>query len=256
MQLELVDGSTIVGVTLLRGTMTGPMMLPAVVLGVHGRELLDKVPATGRKIGFYTSQVLDLGNGGAIVHESQGSDLATLLRQVKPDAVHHARPVLDKLPMPKVIAIAKHDATETANHALALRWFDAFSRHDRAAYAELLADDLVSMSASAPKDRDKAAEVADADALWKGFPDARLTVEHQWAAGRYVATEARLDATNTGDMPAMHVAKTGRTLVLPMLVIAEIADGKIHRAWRFDQSTGAAMSLCDQGELPCANAAR
>jgi ketosteroid isomerase-like protein len=228
-QLELVTGHTIVGVTLLTGTMTG--------------ELKPAMPATNNKIGIYFAQVIDLDDRGRGTHEADFYDLATLLGQMKPDPKRPVRAAIDKPAMPKEVVIAKDDDKEKANLAAVKKMMDAFSAHDAKAYGELLADDVQWSEQAAPKDLDKKTTIAHAQAFWKGFSDAKLTADKQWAAGDYVATLGTLDATNDGDVPEMHNQKKGKKVHVPFLALARLEGGKVKAHWLYDQAIALEMQL-------------
>lgn len=234
--LELVDGHTIVAVSLQTGTMTGTMKSP-----------MGDMPATKNKIGLLTAQVLDANDKGEATHDSEFEDLATMFGQMKPDPKHPVRPAMDKLPMEKTVVVAKDDDAEKANKDVANKVMDAFNNHDAKAMAGLVTDDVKWSEQSNPKDWDKKALETNAAAFFKAFPDAKLSNDKQYAAGNYVATVGSLTGTNNGDMPEMHLKKTGKKVDVPYLMVQEIENGKVKNAWLFDQGLAFASQL---GLLP------
>jgi ketosteroid isomerase-like protein len=230
-QLELISGHTIVGVTLLTGTMTGDLKGPIAM------------PATKNKIGLYLVQVVDLDDRSRASHEAEFYDLATMMGQMKPDPKHPVRPVIDKLPTPKEVVIAKDDDKEKANLATVNKLMEAFSAHDAKGFGELLADDVKWIGQPAPKDLDKKGAIANAQALWKGFSDVKLTADKQWAAGDYVATLGMFDATNDGDVPEMHIPKTGKKVHVPFLSLARLDGAKVKVHALHDQALALEMQL-------------
>jgi predicted ester cyclase len=223
--LELVSDHTLIGVTLLTGTMTGDFKGPIAM------------PATKNKIGLLVGQVIELDGGARAIHEADFYDLQTLLGQMKPDPKRPVRPIIDdRLPMPKEVLVTKDVKEEKANLATATMMMNAFSAHDAKIFGELLADDVRWIAQSEPKDLDKKGAVANAQALWKGFSDVRMTADKQWAAGDYVATVGAFDATNDGDVPEMHLKKTGKKVHIPFLAITRLEGGKIKALWLNDQA--------------------
>lgn len=232
-QLILVDGHTIVGVALIHGTMTGTMKTP-----------MGDLPATKNKVGLYTSQVIDGNDKGEATHEWEFVDLATMMGQMKPDPKHPVRAAADKLAMPLETVIAKDDDAEKANKDVATKVMDAFNKHDAKAMGDLLADKVVWSEQANPKDWTSKKEVeTNAQGFWKAFSDAKLSSDKQYAAGAYVATTGTLTGTNDGDMPAMHLKKTGKSVNVPYLMIMKIDGGKVTNAWLFDQGLAFATQL-------------
>jgi ketosteroid isomerase-like protein len=215
-QLELISGHTIIGITLVRGTMQGPMKTP-----------MGELPPTKNKIGLYTSQVIDVNDAGQASHEWEIFHLGTMQGQMKPDPKTPVRPVADKLAMPKEVVVAKDDDKEKANLAVVKKLNAAVSAHDAKGIGELLADDAVWSTQAAPKDRDKKAVLEHLQDLWKGISDLKVTEDKEWAAGDYVATVGALDGTNDGDLPALHIKKTGKRVHVPFLSIAKLDGGKV-----------------------------
>jgi predicted ester cyclase len=217
-QLELIDGHTIVAVTLITGTMTGALELP------NGALFLP----TKNKLGLFTSQIFDLNDQGQATHAAEYFDFETMLGQLNPPAPpHRVRSVIDKLPAPRQIVVAKHDAAEQANADLERAYEDAVNRHDVAALGAMLADDAVWWEEADVDDENKHEALADFEKFFHGYPDVRLTRVHQWAAGNYVATTGEFDATR---------ASTGTKVNVPWLQIVEIDRGKMQRSWLWFQS--------------------
>jgi ketosteroid isomerase-like protein len=233
-QLELINGHTIVAVTLITGTMEGALKTP-----------MGELPPTKNKIGLYTTQVLDLtdAGGGQATHEAEYVDLATMMGQMKPDPKMPVRPVMDKLPMAKEVVIAKDDDKEKANLEVVKKLEDAFNGHKLKELGDVLADDAKWSEQPAPADWDKKTTLANAPQLWKGFSDLKLVVDKTWAAGDYVATVGAIEGTNDGDVAMMHIKKTGKKIHLPFLSIIKVENGKVKANWIFDQALGLAQQL-------------
>jgi predicted ester cyclase len=82
------------------------------------------------------------------------------------------------------------------------------------------------------------------------FPGHRVTVENMSAEGDYVYVLHTHLATHTG--PFMHLAPTGRRVVVGGVEIFRVRDGKIVEFWRKDDDASLLMQL---GILPMPAAA-
>jgi ketosteroid isomerase-like protein len=239
--LELVSGHNLVDVVFVSGTNTAPMKTP-----------MGEMPATKSKVGLVGALVLEMDDSGKAKHQWDFFDTGLLMSQMKPDPKHPMRPAMDKSPMAKEVVVAKDDDKEKANIEVAKKSADAFSKHDAKAFGDLLSDDVKWSESSMPKDTDKKTTLTNAQAFWKAFSDAKITVNQQWAAGDYVATVGVLDATNDGDLPMMKLKKTGKKVSIPHLMVMKIEGGKIKNAWLFEQSLAMPIQL---GLMPAPGAA-
>ena len=230
--LEIIDGHTVVGVTLMTGTMTGSM-----------KTAMGEMPPTKNKVGLFTAQVVDVNDTGEATHEWDFMDLQTMMGQMKPNPKMPVRPVVDKLPMAKEVVVAKDDDAEKANKDVAGKVMDAFNKHDAKAFGDLLADDAVWSEQPDPKDTDKKQTLKMAAEFWKAFGDVKLSSDKQYAGGNYVAVVGTLTGTNNGDMPSMHLKKTGKSVTVPFLMIFQVDGGKVKHAWLFDQALAFASQL-------------
>ena len=79
--------------------------------------------------------------------------------------------------------------------------------------------------------------------MWKAFSDLKFTVGDSWAAGDYVAATETFDGTNNGDLPMMHIKKTGKKVSLPFLAVHKLDGGKVKATWIFFQGGGFASQL-------------
>jgi steroid delta-isomerase-like uncharacterized protein len=231
-QLVLVNGKKIVAVALMTGKQTGTLKLPS-----------HDLPATNNQFGVYAARVLATDDTGNITHESSFEDIATMLGQLKPKPDHPVRPVVAKLTMPEQVAIAKGDAHEKANLASFQQMSDAFNKHDLKAFSAVLADNVVWSEQAMSKDQSKKDLATSTPEMWKAFSDLKLTVGDAWAAGDYVAATETFEGTNDGDLPSMHLKKTGKKVSLPFLAIHKLDAGKVTAAWIFYEGGGFARQL-------------
>jgi steroid delta-isomerase-like uncharacterized protein len=221
-QLVLVNGKKIIGVALLAGKQTGTLKLPD-----------HDLPATNNQFGVFVGQVLAVDDSGKISRESNFEDMATIVGQLKPSKDHAVRPAVAKIAMPEQVAVAKDDAHEKANLATFQQLTDAFNKHDLKAFSALLADNVVWSEQAMAKDESKKDLATIMPQMWKAFSDLKLTVGDSWAAGDYVAATETFEGTNDGDLPSMHLKKTGRKVSLPFLAIHKLDFGKVTATWIF-----------------------
>jgi len=228
-QLVLVHGHDVVLVVLMSGTHTGPFA---------------GVKEMNQKVGFLMGDVLTVDDHGLIQHEAGYFDQATIMGQLTND--HPVREAEDKLASPKQVVVAKDDAAEQANIAVAKAALDAFDKHDPKAYGALLADDSVWSEQAETKDWNKAETIEDRQQGWKAFSDMKTVPTTMWAAGPYVVTIGTLDGTNDKPLPGMDKA-TKKHVSLPFLTIQQIENGKISRTSVFAQGMAFMQQL---GLLP------
>lgn len=75
--------------------------------------------------------------------------------------------------------------------------------------------------------------------------DLRVTIEHQFTEGDYVATRSTLTGRHEGDL--MGTPPTGREVTFSMLTISRCRDGKIEEEWEIADTVGL---LAQIGALP------
>ena len=241
-QLLLISGHDAISVVLITGTNSGPMKGPG-----------GEMPATNKKVGLFMAQDLNFDDAGAVKHEWDFFDMATMMGQIKPQKDHPVRAAVDKLAMPKEVVIAKDDAKEHGNLDTAKKFVDAFNKKDAKAIGELTSDDTVWSEQAQPKDWNKKELTAMLGTMWKAFSDLKINTTDQIAAGDYVAATGTLEGTNDGPMPQMGIKKaTGKKVSAPFLAVHKIENGKVKATWIFSQSMAFASQL---GLMPAPGAA-
>jgi predicted ester cyclase len=79
----------------------------------------------------------------------------------------------------------------------------------------------------------------------EAIADLRVTIEHQFTEGDYVATRSTLTGRHEGDL--MGTAPTGRDVSFSMLTISRCREGKIEEEWEIADT----VSLLQQvGAIP------
>jgi len=121
--------------------------------------------------------------------------------------------------------------------------FEQASRGNFAALGAILTSDFVLHSPN---------EVRGAEGLSsmvKGYrnalPDLELTIDHQFAAGDYVASRFTIRGTHDGDL--MGVPASGRRVEFTGITISRCRDGRIAEEWELTDTVGL---LGQVGALP------
>ncbi len=221
-QLTLINGNTIWGVVLLRGTNTGTHMTPR-----------GSVPATGKKVGFLAAHSIELNEAGKAVKEVMAYDGGTVAGQLGLMPMPH-RKAIETGWNEKPVVVATGSDAEKANLAAFNKGVEGFNKHDAVAALGNPADDIVFSELSAPADRTgKKEALKGVEELFKAFPDAKIELTSAWPAGDYVVATGTWSGTNTGDMPSMKLKKTGKAVSLHFVEIDKFVAGKTKNAWVF-----------------------
>jgi predicted ester cyclase len=236
LQLTLLNGNHIVGIVLLRGTNTGTYVTP-----------VGAVPATGKKVGFLAAHTIELNDYGKATKEVIAYDGGTMGGQLGLSQMPHRKALETGLPE-KPVVIASGSEIEKANLAAFNTGIEGFNKHDSAAALAAAAEDIVFSKASAPADLTGKKEVIKGlDESFKAFPDVKIDLASAWSAGDYVVSSGTWSGTNTGDMPAMKLKKTGKPVSVHFIEIDKFVAGKTKNIWLFTNGTVAAAQL---GLLP------
>ncbi len=220
-QLVLAHGPHVAGVYVLAGTNKGPMM------GPDGKEM----PATNKTFSQLFAHMVELDSEGKATKEIGIQDTGTFMNHLGLSKMP-ARPPATA-PASPTIVIAKGDATENKNVEIIQQSYDAFNKHDMKATMSFNAPNLVFHEIAAPADQNLKQSTESLSQIWKGFPDAKLTISGIWGAGDYVVLNGTMTGTNTGMFAPMKINKTGKAINVPMIEIDRIADGKIAESWLF-----------------------
>ncbi len=231
LKVILADPTHIAGVAVWTGTNTGDM--PP---GPDGKP----VKATNKPVGLLMAHTVTWDSTGTMAaHDAGYVDEGTIQSQLGLSS-NPSRPVEKATGAPAMVVIAKGDDTEKQNLAAAQAVFDALNKHDLKGLEATMADSYKSITVAEPKDQDKKGALASTKDMFTAFPDVKITPVTSWAAGDYVVTAGTFDGTNTGDMPAMKMKKTGNKVSAHFLEIFQFENGKVTNDWLF--FNGAAFS--------------
>lgn len=210
------------------------MVLEWVINGKHHGELFG-VKGTEQPIGHYGLSVVTFNADGKVVRESRYGELGAVMAQVAAAGTKaKARPIPPVPDKPEVI-VAKAAPEEEKNLEIAKATFGALESKKEADFVAALTDDmehdgLFHLETSKGKEGAKK--------FFKGFvsafPDAKFEVTKTLAIGDYVIAESRLKATHKGQLG--QIAATKRPVDLHLVDIFMIKDGKLARAWTYQNS--------------------
>ena len=235
-QLTLVNGNNVQGVVLVRGTNTGTYVTP-----------VGPVPPTSKKVGFLAAHSIELNDSGKAVKELMAYDGGTVAGQLGLMPFPH-RKAIEAGWSEKPIVVATGSETEKGNLAAFNKEIEGFNKHDPALALGTAADDIVFSELSAPADRTgKKEALKGIDEMFKAFPDAKIELKSAWPAGDYVVATGTWSGTNTGDMPAMKLKKTGKPVSVHFVEIDKFVGGKTKNVWLFMNGPAFAAQL---GLLP------
>lgn len=228
--LVLAKGNTVVDVSWMGGTQSGPLM---------------GMPASNKKWGGIAGGVAELDDDGTIKATTTYANPLTMLVQLGFVKKVPARPVFDKGPAEPTVVVATGSETETANEAAVRSAIELWNKKDVKAFTALLADDSIWLDQTMPKDvKGKKAVVAMHKELWKAFSDGKVEPTNVWAAGDYVVVEATFSGTNSAASKALGIPKkTGKPVTLRHLHVAKMAGGKIAEYWVFFNGHAMATQL-------------
>jgi predicted ester cyclase len=243
LELTLVSGNDILAVVLLKGTQKG---------GLPGPQ--GEIAPTNKKIGYLVvHHVQTSPDGRSVAKERFIYDGGTFMSQLGVSPAP-ARKALEQGWADKPSLISSGTDAEKANLAALGSWISAVNKHDAVASSAFVTDDVVFSDLAAPADRVGKKEVQKAnEEMFKAFPDAKIEQSAAWAAGDYVISAGRWSGTNTGDMPAMKLKKTGKPVNIEYYMVTKLAAGKVQKTWLFSNGMAFAGQL---GILPAPKAAK
>ena len=246
-QLTLIHGTTVVSITLLRGTNTAPMP------GPDGTPQ----PPNGKQMGLMVAHLVDVDAAGKITREAMVQDNASLLGQLGalPAGVPFRAVVSEGWPAQQIV-LARADVLEETNVAAYAKGVEAFNKHDLKAVAAGMTDDLVWSEASMPRDQSRAEMIKGLTGMWAGFSDMKQTPAWTWGAGEYVVSRGTMTGTNDGKSPIPGVARTGKKLDVPYVEVDHFRAGKVDKAWLFFDGTVVSEQLGLGSPPPAPTAAK
>ena len=206
------------------------MILEWVINGTHHGELFG-VKATEQPIGHYGLSVVTFDADGKVARENRYGELGSVMGQLSPGAKAKARPIPEIPPAPETFVGAGDDK----NIEIAKSAFSALEGKKEDAFTSILTEDVEQdglFALETSKGRDGAKKFF--KAFTTAFPDAKFDVSRAIAVGDYVIAESTLKGTHQGALG--NIAATKRPIAIHLVDVFRIKDGKIARAWTYQNS--------------------
>ena len=210
------------------------MVLEWVINGTHHGELFG-VKGTEQPIGHYGLSVVQFNADGKVIRENRYGELGSVMTQLNAGAAGtkaKARPIPDVPASPDTI-LARGD--EDKNVEIAKAALTALENKKEEAFTAVLTDD-VEQDGVFHLETSKGKEGAKKfyKSFTTAFPDAKFEVTKAVAVGDYAIVESTLKATQKGALGT--IAATKRPIAVHLVDIFKIKDGKVARAWTYQNS--------------------
>jgi steroid delta-isomerase-like uncharacterized protein len=211
------------------------MVLEWVINGKHHGQLFG-VKGTEQPIGHYGLSVVTMNQDGKVVSEHRYGELGAVMTQVgAAGAKAKPRPIPPVPAAPETIpSTGSPDEEKNAEVAKSvLASLEAGKKE--ADFTNLLADDieqdgLFHLEMSKGKDGAKKFYKS----FTTAFPDAKFDVTKALAIGDYAILESTLKGTHKGALGT--IAPTKKPIAIHVVDIFKIKDGKVARAWTYQNS--------------------
>ena len=125
-------------------------------------------------------------------------------------------------------------STTSHNTGIVRRCFAVASQGDRDGLDEILSPDFVIHVPEDYRGTDGLLEMV--GAFRGGLPDLTVTVDHQFAAGDYVASRFTVRGTHEGEL--LGVAPTGREVTVGGITVSRCENGRIAEEWELVDVAG------------------
>jgi steroid delta-isomerase-like uncharacterized protein/uncharacterized protein (TIGR02246 family) len=233
------------------------MVLEWVINGKHHGELFG-VKGTEQPIGHYGLSIVTMNQDGKVVSEHRYGELGAVMTQVGgAGAKAKPRPIPAIPAAPETIA-STGTPDEEKNTEVAKSVLGALEQGKKEAdFTNLLADDieqdgLFHLEMSKGKDGAKKFYKS----FMTAFPDAKFEVTKALGIGDYAILESTLKGTHKGALGT--IAATKKPIAIHVVDIFKIKDGKVARAWTYQNSLELQQQLGMfnvQGTVPTSQAA-
>jgi steroid delta-isomerase-like uncharacterized protein/uncharacterized protein (TIGR02246 family) len=208
------------------------MVLEWVINGTHHGELFG-VKGTEQPIGHYGLSVVKFSPDGKVVHEHRYGELGSVM-PLGGAAGAKAKP----RPIPEVPAdpaTFTSKGGEDKNVDVARAALTALEGKKEADFTATLTDDVEQdgvFHLETSKGKDGAKKFY--KSFTTAFPDAKFEVTKALAIGEYAIVESTLKATHKGVLGTIQPTK--KSIAVHLVDIFRIKDGKIARAWTYQNS--------------------
>lgn len=211
------------------------MALEWVINGKHHGELFG-VKGTEQQIGHYGFSIVSFDQDGKVTSEHRYGELGAVMTQVgAAGAKAKPRPVPEVPKAPEMI-VGKGAPEEEKNVEIAKSALASLEGGKKEAdFTNLLHDDIEHdglFHLETTKGKKEATKFY--KSFTTAFPDAKFEVSKATAFGDYAIVESVLKATHKGALG--QIAATKRPVSLHLVDIFKIKDGKVVRAWTYQNS--------------------
>ena len=208
------------------------MVLEWVINGTHHGELFG-VKGTEQPIGHYGLSIVSFNADGKVARENRYGELGSVMTQVgAAGAKAKPRPIPEVPAAPETI-LAKGD--EDKNVELARATLAALENKKEEAFTAVLTDDIEQdgvFHLETSKGKEGAKKFY--KSFTTAFPDAKFEVTKAVGIGDYAIVESTLKATQKGALGS--IAATKRPIAVHLVDIFKVKDGKVARAWTYQNS--------------------
>jgi steroid delta-isomerase-like uncharacterized protein len=207
--------------------------------GTHKGDM-GPIKATTKATGWEAVSVLWWNEEGQIKEEHQYWNMGTMMSQI--GMSKEKAPGIPTLAAKAETFTSSGSDAEAKNPAALKAFYGAFEAKKAADFTSLMSDtsewtdNMMPTSSKGTKEAKKYF-----DSALVGFPDAKMTVNNQWAIGDFVITENTFSGTNNG--PFMGAKATKKTVSMQGVDIIMMKDGKIAKGWSFGNGMQAAQQL-------------
>ena len=210
------------------------MVIEWVINGTHHGELFG-VKGTEQPIGHFGLSVIHFNKEGKVEREDRYGELGAVMSQLAAGAAGtkaKPRPIPEVPTAPEMI-IAKGDEEKNLDVAKAV--LTSLESKKEADFTAVLTDDVEQdgvFHLETSKGKDGAKKFF--KSFTTAFPDAKFDVKKAFAIGDYAIVESTLTATQKGALGT--IAPTKKPIAVHLVDIFKLKDGKIARAWTYQNS--------------------
>jgi steroid delta-isomerase-like uncharacterized protein len=208
------------------------MVLEWVINGTHHGELFG-VKGTEQPIGHYGLSIVTFNDEGKVQREDRYGELGAVMTQLHAaGAKAKARPIPAIPAAPETILAT---GTEEKNLDVAKAVLTALEAKKEADFTGALTDDVEQdgvFHLETSKGKDGAKKFF--KSFTTAFPDAKFDVKKAFAIGDYAIVMSTMTATQKGQLG--QIPATKRPVAVHLVDIFKIKDGKVARAWTYQNS--------------------
>jgi steroid delta-isomerase-like uncharacterized protein len=208
------------------------MVLEWVINGTHHGELFG-VKGTEQPIGHYGLSIVHFNKDGKVEREDRYGELGAVMTQVGAAGTKAKPRPIPEVPAAPETILAKGDEEKNLDVAKVL--LTALEAKKEADFTAALTDDIEQdgvFHLETSKGKDGAKK------FFKGFttafPDAKFDVKKAFAIGDYAIVMSTMNATHKGALGT--IAATKKPVAIHLVDIFKIKDGKVARAWTYQNS--------------------